>query len=371
MHGGDVYNNTIQYDFSVNINPMGVPEEIRTAMIRSLDYIECYPEYDAGSLKRAISAKHGISSDSIICGNGASELISAICNAFVKEGSRVLIAGPAFSGYERAAYAVNAEIIYSMADATEDFYTSSALLEDILENRPGLVFLANPSNPAGMLTDREFICKLSATCKKVGALLVVDECFIELTGKEEEYSVLNGSHVVGNVIVLRAFTKSYAVPGIRLGYAVILEAAGDEPIVSSDASAAGIRGSLAKRLVSVLPEWNISVMAMQAGMTALSLRGYIEASASLIDRERRFVLEEIMRLGIKTYATGANYVLFYIDEKEPKGLYEFMRNRKILIRDCSDYEGLGAGYYRVAIRTHEENAMLMKELGYYKESCDA
>lgn len=349
MHGGDVYHNRIKYDFSVNINPMGVAPEVRGAIIDATEMVDKYPEYNADSLREAIAAKYKINDKQLIVGNGASELITAICQ-LLNPGVAV-ISGPAFTGYERALEAVGTEICFSDTGGDDEFVAGESLIEDIRTFEPDIVFIANPSNPAGRILTADYLRRLADVCFGVSAYLVVDECFIELTGMEKDNSLLYSDYLPKNVIVLRAFTKTFAIPGIRLGYAVC----GHEDV--------------ADRINARLPEWNISVFAMEAGKAALELDDYIEESVKLINQEREFVKRGLRWLGFKIINSEANYVLFLIkNEKRSGQLGKFLIERGILIRDCSDYVGLGPGYYRVAVKNHADNVILIRGLRDYRES---
>ena len=329
MHGGDIYRNDIELDFSVNVNPLGVSENVKKAITEAVNKNENYPDIQCQTLKRKLSEHFGTEESRILVGNGASEIIMAVCH-YIKPG-KVLLFAPGFSGYRSALEAVGADLIY--------VYDVEKFPEEIEKLRPDIVFLTNPNNPTGQLTEKSLLEKIYSACGKAGSLMLVDECFIELTGKSREYSLSASLRDRGmdRLIILRAFTKSFAIPGVRLGYALC----GDEGL------AAGIGRNMA--------EWNVSVLAQKAGIAAMEEDKYLKDSASYIRQEREFLIGELEKLGFKVSVSSANYILFY----SKKELYRLLLEQKILIRDCSDYVGLKQGYYRIAVRKHEENVRLI------------
>ena len=174
-------------------------------------------------------------------------------------------------------------------------------------------------------------------------MLLVDECFLALSGGDKDSLI----HCIRSeslpAVVLRAFTKTFAIPGVRLGYAVC-------------------SAPMAERIQRELPEWNLSVFAQYAGRAALETvaggtSGYLAASVEMIAREREFLSEELEKLGFRVFPSDANYILFQSRDWE---LHQKLLDKGILIRDCRDYHGLTAGFYRTAVRTHRENTALLR-----------
>lgn len=343
MHGGDIYNNQVNIDYSVNINPLGVPEKVKKALTESLNSITSYPEYGAGSLRHAIAQMNDSPSANIVCGNGASELIMAVVN--VVKPSRVLIPVPAFQGYKRAVKSLfpECEIKYVFLSETCDYRVDREVSKAIRDYKPELVFVTNPGNPTGRLIEPDILQDIVDACYEVGSYIVIDECFLQLTGRIYDIALR------GKVITLKAFTKSYAIPGIRLGYCICSDV------------------ELAAGMEAVLPEWNISIPAIAAGKAALKESDYIKEAVRIIEQERHYLKEAFEELGIKTFASDANYLVFKVEgESEKSGtdslLFEKLLKRGILIRDCNDYEGMGDGFYRVAVKEHKENVILISNI---------
>lgn len=353
MHGGDIYRNDIELDFSVNINPFDIPQSIKDAMIDSLSKIGNYPDIKCERLKSEISNYFKISKEHIVCTNGASELIMAGCQA--KRPKKALIFSPCFSGYERALDAVGCEKIY-----IHDFET---LLSSV-DNNVDIVFIGNPNNPTGQIfSSFEMEC-LAAICGMKKALLVIDESFAPLSNSYDEITYANNlkghidnteylktqpksceSEIGTDVLIVRSFTKSFAIPGIRLGYG----------LCSNE--------KLAKKIENCLPEWNVSVVAQEVGIAAMQKPHFVRNSARRIARERDFLIEQLkLQHEFNVCESGANYVLFEDLRSRERDLFNELLNKKILIRDCSSYDTLYKGWYRVAVKTREENERLIKEI---------
>ena len=328
-HGGDIYRNQIRLDFSVNTNPLGMPDSVREALHQAVEEAEHYPDIHAKELTKAVAERLRISEKRLVFGNGASELFHAVLNA-VKP-SKILIPVPSFLGYEEAAKAMDCEVIFYEMKKEEKFSLTERIL-DTLDESISLVFLANPNNPVGNLVEPELIFKIAEKCRQCDIALVLDECFMELTGKEMTHSFFYQLDEFPNVVVVRAFTKLYAIPGVRLGYLICEQ-------------------TLAEKIRLQLPEWNLSVFAQRAGVAAIKEQEYVARAVVCIQTQRLFLCEELKAAGCNVFDSDADYLLFYSEKK----LYELFLQRGILIRDCSNFRGLQRGYYRIAVKSEEQN----------------
>ena len=205
IHGGDIYTNPIEYDFSVNINPLGVPEGVRNALHEAVNDCSNYPDIASGKLKNAVSNILSIPKEYLLFGNGASELFMAIVHAIKPE--KTVIPIPSFYGYEYATIANNGDIIYYEKNIDNNFHIYEDILT-ILNDDVDMLFLANPNNPTGNLISRDLLLKILRHCLDRNILVVLDECFIEFAGKE--LSMINKIDSFPNLIIIRAFTKIYS-----------------------------------------------------------------------------------------------------------------------------------------------------------------
>lgn len=344
IHGGDIYNNKVNMDFSVNINPLGIPHSVKEAMSDALSYADRYPDMACSGLKKAISeyfTQQGcsIQSEDVIPGNGASELFMAIAHAIKPQ--KAVLPAPGFFGYEHVLRAVGCDIGYFLLDEQSDFSPAARLdaLMDMLTDDTDIFFIANPNNPTGYLADSTFMKQIIGHCKQKHIYVVADECFMGFC--EKNYSVLSLLCDYDNLIVVRAFTKLFAIPGVRLGY-----------MLSKNET-------VRQKVQRNLPEWNVSVLAQMAGDACIMESEYIKETASYVSRQRRLLSDGLKKLGFKVYKSDADFILFYSNLP----LYDILLNKGILIRDCSNYVGLSEGYFRVAVKTYDENVRLLKVIG--------
>lgn len=344
-HGGDIYRNQIRLDFSVNTNPLGMPDLVKEALHQAVEEAENYPDIRAQALSAAVTEQLQVRKEQLVFGNGASELFHAVLHAI--KPSKILIPVPSFLGYEEAAKAIDCEVIFYEMKKEENFCLTDRIL-DVLDENISLVFLANPNNPVGNLVEPELIFQIAEKCRQCDITLVLDECFMELTGKEQTYSFLKRLDEFPNVVVIRAFTKLYVIPGVRLGYLVCEQ-------------------NLAEKIRLQLPEWNLSVFAQRAGVAAIKEQEYIARAVVCIQTQRQFLLEELQAAGCSVFDSDADYLLFYSEMP----LYELFLQRGILIRDCSNFRGLQRGYYRIAVKSEEQNRMFAEVLREIHENAQA
>lgn len=342
VHGGDIYRNNIRMDFSVNINPLGVDAKIKNRLNMTMDEISNYPDPEQMRLRIAIADRFQLSEDSIVCGNGASELILATVHAIRPK--KIVCPVPSFYGYERAAWACSAELRCYPMKEENDFALDSGI-KSYLKPDVDMLFLANPNNPVGNRIEPELLEDILDICKENDIWVLLDECFIEFLS-HSRYDVRGRLKRYKNLMILRAFTKFYAIPGVRLGYL----------LCEND--------NLLTKIRLQLPEWNVSVFAENAGIAALSVEHNYANTSLYIRRERNYMETFIKRAfeesrkTIDVFDGEANFILV----KTEVDLYARLLREGILIRDCSDYRGLGKGFYRIAIKEHEENEEFIRVL---------
>ena len=338
-HGGDIYRNKIHTDFSVNTNPLGPQPEVIEAVKEASSHISCYPDIYCEQLTDAISRFEEIPSDMILCGNGAAELFFAVVLALKPK--KVLIPSPTFSEYERSAKVAGASVNFYTMKEDNEFQIDEEIL-DSFTSEFDLCFLCNPNNPTGQVVKKDLLDRIVKRCEENGTFLVLDECFVDFLDEPEKCTMKKEIAGYQNLVIIKAFTKLFCMPGLRLGYAI-----------SSNRR-------FLDEMKRCMQPWNVSVLAQAGGMAALqNCEKYVEDTKKLINTERSFLKTELTRLEYRIYGSNANYIFFYAQEKN---LYEKALADGFLIRDCSNYRGLNKGYYRIAIRTREENERMIKWL---------
>lgn len=341
-HGGDIYRNEVNIDFSVNLNPMGTPPEVTAAMEKAIEKRELYPDLNQEALKKSMEETFGADPETLIFGSGASELLMAIVRAINPK--TALIFEPSFTGYTHALEAVGCNIKRVILKEAEGFMLSKEHLAP-MDSRPDIVFVCNPVNPTGFNVAPDVLEAILEKAKEKGTKVVLDESFYLLSQRAEvvpEDEDIDYLVKYDNLYILRSFTKILAIPGIRAGY-----------LMSNPRNIEAVKKQL--------PEWNISVVseeAIRAGIKVLKEGNYVKESVELIKEERDFLQRGLMNLGFIIFKSNTCFIMF----KGPEGLYDALLKRGILIRDCSDYPGLFKGFYRIAVKKHEDNVRLIETL---------
>lgn len=342
-HGGDIYRNPGVLDFSTNCNCFGMPGAVREAAMRGVQYADAYPDPEWETLREAIAGYEGIEPWEILCGNGASELLCAVAGAL--QPKRALLISPGFSEYERVLAAAGAQIEWYDLSEKDAYMPGVDFLEMLRHTTASCVMLSNPNNPTGGLLAPEYLREIIEITAARGIILVADECFLDFLEVPERYSCKRYLSQYPNLILLKAFTKTYACAGLRLGYLICA----NEDVLC--------------RCKERLPEWNVSLPATYAGIAAAREREWLKKTAADIRVEREWLRGELERLGLRVVAGAANFLFF----TGKAGLYEHCLSHNILIRDCSNYRGLGEGTYRVCVKKREENECLLRAIRGWEE----
>ncbi|HIZ56838.1 MAG TPA: aminotransferase class I/II-fold pyridoxal phosphate-dependent enzyme [Firmicutes bacterium] len=342
-HGGDIYTYMEQFgerplDFSASLNPLGLPAEVRERLADTAG-LEAYPDIACRELKKAVGAAENLPAEWLYFGNGAADLIDRICYAFSPDCA--LLPAPTFSEYERALKASGcSRIIFSPFRRENGFRMDPDFAQQIRQGTD-IVFFCNPNNPTGCVEKPEHLLPVLRVCAEKGALMVLDECFNDFLDEPSQYTMKPWLREFPNLIILKAFTKIYAMAGLRLGYCICAD-----PSVLAKLSQAG-------------QPWNVSTIAQQAGLAALDAGGYRADTASLIRQERQYLREALQKLGLTVYGSMANFLFFYAGQAD---LEKKLLPEGILLRSCAGFYGLEPGFYRAAVRTHAENIRLIESL---------
>lgn len=361
LHGGDIYGNVGAIDFSANINFLGMPETVRKAAHEGVELSVHYPQMRNIKLVEAIARYYaesniikGMNEQNYVCGNGAAEVIFSFVDAI--QPKKVLLMAPTFYEYEQAltVKVMGCTIQKYFLSKNNSFDITTDILKYITDDIE-LVCICNPNNPTGRLVDKSLIFQVIKACKRVGAWLLADESFIELVDGYKSYSICNDIQNLeyDNIFILKSFTKLFAMPGLRLGYGISPNTA------------------LVQKMKDLLQPWNISLPAQCAGIAAIcemKEQKFDEQSRRRIAKEREILYQELKKLSetndcFKVYEGAANFLLFELQKEPQEGwLYEKCLEKGILLRNCSNFDGLGGGWYRTAVRDRAENDRLVETL---------
>jgi threonine-phosphate decarboxylase len=339
-HGGNIWQLSAPVlDFSASLHPLGMPPEVAEAAQRGVLDAVHYPDPDCTALRSAISQREGVATGQIVCGNGAAELLDRIMLTLCPR--RALLPVPTFGEYERSLAVCNCKV--------EQYYTSPeayfALQRDFCDQITSdvdIVILCNPNNPTGQLIPGTQLRSILHQCEQANAFLLVDESFLDWVDPAQRPDLLQGLQDHPKLLLLRSMTKSYCMPGLRLGY-----------LLSGDVA-------LCENLRGCGQPWSVSVPAQYAGVAAMSCPDWVERGRAIVAEQRCILSNALRSLGFRVWDSTANYLLFRWPGHTT--LREDLLPYGLLIRSCAGFSGLGADYYRIAIRTASENQQLLRAL---------
>ena len=341
-HGGDIYRNKVNIDFSVSLNPAGPDPEILDALRGSLKKAAFYPDPLQEEVREALSDLTGLKSSCILAGNGASELLMAAVQAQAPK--KALIFEPGFSGFHHVLRAVGCDIKSLILTEKEGFRIKRDHLKAMTET-VDLVMLCDPSNPAGLSLNEEVLYDLLERADRNGTFVILDESFYALSKKAYGQDMDRSGRLLESrdrVMLIRSMTKLFSIPGIRIGYAL----SAPENI---------------ERLKTRLPEWNLSSPgeeAIKAGCRLLRSGDYIKRTLEETKKEREFLTDKLREQGLKVFESDTVFILI----KGPEELYDRLLERGILIRNLKNIPGLGPGFFRIGMKDHESNVRFVETL---------
>lgn len=339
-HGG-CGGRSVRFDFSASVNPLGTPESVRQAVRGALRDLWNYPDPYCRDLVRAVADAERTDPENILCGNGASELIRDLLRALKPE--QLLMPAPTFCGYTENCAAPARQ--YPLREDL-DFRVDGGFLDFLKREMrdtggKSVVILCTPNNPTGGVICRERMVEILALCREMAVPVLVDECFLDFTDFWAE-SLTPLLRDFPNLFVLKAFTKNYGMAGLRLGV-----------LFSADHAAL-------KRTAEEAPPWDVSLPAQLGGVAALREKNFLARTRELVRVERKYLTEELKQCGLtdRVIPSDANFIFFH----GAPDLAERLLARGIAIRSFPAESGLSAGWYRIAVRTHAENAALVGAL---------
>ena len=343
VHGGDWAGYRAEFgrdalDFSANVSPLGLPAGVAAAITNALPTADRYPDPLCRQLRAALAGAEGVPADWILCGNGAADLIFRL--ALAVRPRRALLPAPTFAEYEAALQTVGCAVQRVFLREENEFAVTEEFI-DAVTPETDIVFLCQPNNPTGQVTPPALVERLVRRCAECGAVLVVDECFLDFLPDRDARTAKQLLRDAPQLILLKAFTKLYAMAGVRLGYALCGDA------------------TLLEKMRGAGQPWAVSSLAQAAGLAALQETAYAGAVRALIAEQRPRMAAGLRALGLRVMDGQANYLLF----RATPDFGEKLRRRGAVVRSCANYPGLDAAWYRTAVRTAEENTRLLQIMG--------
>ncbi len=337
-HGGLVYDSAGQvafkYDFSANINPLGLSDAVKQALIKNIGGVVHYPDPSAAELKNAVANRYGVAKENLVLLNGAAEFFYLYCN--VVKPRKILIPVPSFSEYEKAARAVGAYVEHFYLREENNFeLDAEKILAKVTAEKFDCVIIGRPNNPTGNIISLDAVQKISRAVK-----ILVDESFIDFMPIESARQLVNA-----NIATVQSLTKIFAIPGLRLGFAVVEK-------------------NLAERLNFSKDVWNVNFLAQKAGVAALADKKFLRDTRTWLDAEKKYFAAKLKTLpNVKVFAPTVNFVLLKLKSRDAANfVVQRLREEKILVRSCGNFAGLDERFLRLAIRLRAENEFIFDRL---------
>ena len=341
IHGGKIPSKNSDQkiiDFSSNITPLGIPSSVKSIIKKNFDKIGFYPDPNSENVTLNLEKYTHLPKSNIIVGNGAIEILYNFCYAFLSKTTKVLIHIPTFQEYETAVKLNDCKISYFKSiNLSKDL---DSFILQIPKN--GCIFLCNPNNPTGELLSKKELLTIIIKAKKLNTLVFIDECFIELVPDYDE-SVISYVKKYDNLFILRSLTKSFGLPGIRIGYAC-----GSKEII--------------KILQKIKIPWSVNSIAQDAANEVIKNKSHITKSKFIIKKELKYLNKLISSIdGFECIPSSTNFILIKTKYNSTYLQKKLLKN-KILIRDCKNFRGLNEHYFRIAVKSHRDNVKLVSAL---------
>lgn len=343
LHGGNIYklkrDSGIEVlDYSSNINPLGVPSSFKKAVVENFESLEKYPDIDYIELRTSIGDYNSCHIDNVVVGNGATEVLFLYMKAV--KAKKVLIIAPTFAEYERAAKAAGRDIKFF--PLSKDFSLNENMLLEFITDED-VVVMCNPNNPTGKFQNLEKIKKIADFLERKNKKLFIDEAFIEFVDNWKDKTAFLLKHK--NIFILRALTKFFALPGVRLGYGLTYDRA------------------ILNEIKNIREPWSVNGVAEIAGKTMLLDTLYIHETENWIKQEKIWFYEELCKMdNIEVTPTETNFILVKLLNDNAKSFRKKMIENGVLVRDASNFMFLDESYIRLAIKDRKKNEKVLEAL---------
>ena len=340
LHGGNIHEIAREkkmkfIDFSANINPLGIPEKIKSDLFKQFHQIKHYPDIRSFELRRQIAKYWGINPENILVTNGSVEGLYLLTQMYRPK--NVCIPAPSFTEYEKAVKLIKSTIQTVYMRERDGFILDLGSLK-----KADMLVIGNPNNPVG-----NYLLKKTDSLKNLPFKnIVVDEAFMDFEEKARQPSLIQTACKSDKITVLRTFTKFFCLPGLRVGY-----------LVSHQKNI--------KRLQQKQLPWSVNYLAQTAARMILNDKGFIKKSIKTINEERDYLASQLQNINsIKVFPSVTNFLLIKILNKNitSKILRNALLNEEIIIRDCSNFRGLDNQYIRIAVRNRKENLKLVQAI---------
>ncbi len=353
VHGGDLdiisrrYNISKEklINFSGNVNPLGLPQSVKTAISENVGAVVDYPDVSYINLRKAIGEYTKVNFENILVGNGSTELISSLIKTLKPKNS--IIVSPAYSEYLKEIKLAGGDYTLLPLKEEEDF--SLDVTQIPVTDSTDLIVLCNPNNPTGSYADINQIEQLLTVCKKTGTWLMIDETYVEFSHPSAHVSAMALTEKFDNLFIIRGTSKFFACPGLRLGYGICSNA------------------DLRDKINAFKDPWSVGTLAVIGGCVMFTDKEFINKTVELINTQRDRLINELSKIkDLKLYPTQSNFILAKILRKDITSHYVFeeMLKSYLLIRDAADFPYLNDSFIRFCVLDEESNTKLINKFNY-------
>ncbi|MGB8029130.1 MAG: aminotransferase class I/II-fold pyridoxal phosphate-dependent enzyme [Terracidiphilus sp.] len=331
-------------DFSASVNPLPPPDAVVNVLcdqMRTRTILTAYPDINYTALKQALAEYAQVDPSAIAIGNGVMPLLDAALRGLGLR--KCLVPVPSFTEYRRVLRACGTECcVLKYGDEEEFAIDAGSVISELKATNARAVLVANPQSPSGRLVNGTELLQLCEAAFALGVTTIVDEAFIDYAPEE---SLSRTAAKLRGLVVLRTLTKFFAMPGLRVAYAVA------HPEVRA-------------AMESCIPAWPVDSIAAEAARLALADGASMAAARDTNKRERSWLADNIRSLGVEVFSSEANFLLVRI-AKAREGYELWQRliiEHCVVIRSCANFEGMDERYFRIGVRTNPENRMLVRAL---------
>ena len=343
VHGGQAWRLKDVEDYSHNLNPFGPPEDIKEIIDSSISGIDHYPDDDCAELKDVISKRFSVPRDSVIIGSGSSDIIRMFPNTFIDSGEKAVISVPSFAEYSHQCRVAGCDIVWNDLPREDGFRIDYDKLKQRAKGAKA-VYICNPNNPTGMIERRKDILSFVDHCASEGTMVFLDETLLELVPGYKDITCSGYVSRYQNLVVACSLTKSFAIPGIRIGFGFADPALIDE-------------------MNKVRMTWNVGTMEQNVAKVLIRDRmDHVEKAAELMASESRWMYSQLEDIGFPIVDSDSYFYFNPLDGigMDAKEFVSRMLKSSIMVRDCSSFGPSFTSFVRFCVKDRKRNERFVK-----------
>ena len=323
-----------------NENPWGPSPKAVEAIRNEVASINRYPESQLHELVEEIALYADVKSSQVIVGgDGADEIIDVLAKTFIEEGDEFIVPLPSYMYYEYLLKQYGARPVYARWNLDENKLDADSVYDKIT-SKTRMIFLCTPNNPTGTLIDRDVLRDIAS--KNPEILIVIDEAYFE-------YSEVTNKELINefnNVFIIRTFSKVLGLAGMRIGYGLACE-------------------EIIEYMHRIKPVFSLTKLSFAAAINTLKDTAYIEKSIKDGIESRQYLYDEVSKIdGLYVFPSKSNFMLINVKDTgfTASELSEKLMKKGVIVRDCTSFKGLDEYWIRISICTLEEDKRFIEIL---------